>query len=212
MSLDGKIATHSGESQWISSQESRATVQQLRGRVDAILVGSRTALLDNPRLTARTAEPAPRTPLRVVADSQLQLPLDSHLASSAHEIAVLLMAGPQSSHSQAEALRRVGCTVCVSPHAGRQQRLMWLLEHLVESYSVTNLLVEGGGELLGSLLELRQIDQCEVFIAPTIIGGAKAANPIGGVGLERLRDAPRSTACQVRPSGPDSHVSLRLAW
>lgn len=212
MSLDGKLATHTGDSQWISGETSRAWVQALRGRVDAILVGSRTALLDNPRLTARTPHTPARTALRVVLDSQLQVPLQSNLAITARQVPVLLVAGPDASPEKAQQLSDLGCHVHLSPFADRNLRLDALLEHLVSHYSATNVLVEGGGELLGSLLELRQIDQCEVFIAPKLIGGQAAPSAIGGLGLAALRDGPQVTQWQVRPSGEDSHIHMRLNW
>lgn len=212
MSLDGKLATHTGDSQWISGETSRAWVQQLRGRVDAILVGSRTALLDNPRLTARTPDTPPRTALRVVLDSQLQLPLQSNLALTAGQVPVLLVAGPDASPEKAQRLRDLGCHVHLSPHANRNQRLDALLEHLASRYRATNVLVEGGGELLGSLLELQQIDQCEVFIAPKLIGGQAAPSAIGGQGLAALCDGPQVTQWRVGPSGEDSHIHMRLNW
>lgn len=212
MSLDGKLATHTGQSQWISCETSRARVQELRGRVDAIVVGSRTALADNPRLTARTPQAPPRTALRVVLDTQLQLPLDSQLARTAREVPVLLVAGPDAPPDKAEQLRELGCRVHVSSHADRQVRLDSLLEHLACHYEATNVLVEGGGELLGSLLQLRQIDQCEVFIAPKLIGGRSAPSPIGGLGLAALNDSPAVVSWAVEPSGQDSHIRMQLSW
>ncbi len=212
MSLDGKLATATGKSQWISCEASRARVQELRGRVDAIVVGSRTALADNPRLTARTTQTPPRTALRVVLDSQLQLPIDSQLARSAREVPVLLVASPDAPKEKSRQLRELGCQIYQPQYADRQQRLDSLLEHLACHYRATNLLVEGGGELLGSLLELRQIDQCEVFIAPKIIGGRSAPSPIGGLGLAELTDGPTPTRWRVEPCGVDSHISVRLTW
>ncbi|MEO8270404.1 MAG: bifunctional diaminohydroxyphosphoribosylaminopyrimidine deaminase/5-amino-6-(5-phosphoribosylamino)uracil reductase RibD, partial [Aureliella sp.] len=212
MSLDGKLATHTGQSQWISCEASRARVQELRGRVDAILVGSRTALADNPRLTARTPQAPPRTAIRVVLDSQLQLPLESQLARTARDVPVLVVAGPNAPALKAEQLRALGCQVHLSPHDDRQKRLDSLLVHLASHYQATNVLVEGGGELLGSLLELRQIDQCEVFIAPKLIGGQSAPSAIGGLGLAALSDSPAATSWQVQASGLDSHIQMRLNW
>lgn len=212
MSLDGKLATRTGDSQWISGPASRSWVQALRGRVDVILVGSRTALLDNPRLTARTPYTPPRTAMRVVLDSHLQLPLHSHLALTARHIPVLLVAGPDASSEKAQQLSDLGCHVHLSPFPDRNQRLDALLEHLVSHYNATNVLVEGGGELLGSLLELQQIDQCEVFIAPKLIGGQAAPSAIGGMGLSALIDSPHATQWRVHPSGEDSHIHMRLSW
>lgn len=212
MSLDGKLASRSGDSQWISGEASRAEVQRLRGRVDAILVGSRTAVMDNPRLTARTAQPPLRTAWRVVVDSSLQLSEASHLVVTARETPVLLACGPQAAAGRVAQLRGLGCHVLQSTLADQQQRLDELLQVLARDYAATNVLVEGGGQLLGSLFDLRQIDQCEVFIAPKLIGGQLATGPLGGLGLDRLRDGPSTHAHRVQTCGDDVHFSLRLTW
>jgi len=212
MSLDGKIATSSGDSQWISSPASRAQVQHLRSRVDAILVGSRTALTDNPLLTARTDTPPLRTALRVVVDSQLRLPLDSRLVATASHTPLLIACGPHAPQHKIEQCRQLGCLVTVFTDADRQQRLDKLLESLACEHSVTNLLVEGGGELLGSLFDGQHLDQCEVYIAPKLIGGQAAPGPLGGLGLERLSQGPQAYDCQTESIGDDVHISLRLDW
>ena len=212
MSLDGKIATRTGHSQWISSDASRAIVQQTRGRVDAILIGSATALADNPLLTARTPEPAPRRALRVVADSTLQVPLNSRLVQTAADYPTLLWAGPQASPTQAAALRSAGCQVHVSTSAAPDQRLDELLQYLASERQATNLLVEGGGRLLGSLLELGQIDQCDVFVAPKLLGSLSAPSPIAGLGFAQVDDGPRCHAVEYITSGPDLLIRCRLAW
>ncbi|MCA9133202.1 MAG: bifunctional diaminohydroxyphosphoribosylaminopyrimidine deaminase/5-amino-6-(5-phosphoribosylamino)uracil reductase RibD [Planctomycetales bacterium] len=212
MSLDGRIATRSGHSKWISGKESRATVQQLRGRVDAILIGSGTALADDPLLTARTESPPPRTALRVVADSRLSTPLTSQLVHTAEHTPVLFWAGPEATAAQAEALRERGCLVHISPQQQAQRRLDDLLHTLAVEYQATNLLVEGGGNLLGSLFDLQQIDQIEVFLAPKIIGGGEALSPLLGLGCDLLEQGPRCHITQVQPSGEDTHLSGRLHW
>ncbi len=212
MSLDGKIATRSGDSQWISGKESRERVHNLRSRVDAILVGSGTALTDNPLLTARTAAAPLRTALRVVMDSTLRLPLNYRLVETARETPLLLVAGPGASPAKAEQLRALGCQVSVSKQADPQRRLDELLEYLAVERAATNVLVEGGGQLLGSLLKLGQLDQCEAFIAPKLIGGAQASSPIGGLGFAHLRDCPATYSLKAQPSGEDTHISLRVNW
>jgi len=212
MSLDGKIATSSGDSQWISSPDSRTQVQHLRSRVDAIMVGSRTAVTDNPLLTARTDTPPLRTALRVVVDSQLRLPLDSRLVSTASHTPLLIACGPHAPQHKIEQCRQLGCQVIVFTDADRQQRLDKLLTSLAHKHAVTNLLVEGGGELLGSLFDSQQLDQCEVYVAPKLIGGQAAPGPLGGLGLERLSQGPHAYDCQTEPIGDDVHISLRLDW
>ncbi len=212
MSLDGKIATRSGDSQWISGKLSRERVQNLRGRVDAIIVGSGTALTDNPLLTARTSAAPLRTALRVVMDSTLRVPLNYRLVETARETPLLLVAGPGASPDKAEQLRALGCQVKMSIQADPQRRLDELLETLAVERAATNVLVEGGGQLLGSLLKLGQIDQCEVFIAPKLIGGVEAPSPVGGLGFAHLRDCPATYSLKAQPSGEDTHISLRVNW
>ena len=167
MSLDGRIATGSGHSHWISSPPSRLQVHRLRGRVDAILIGSGTALADDPLLTTRlpSQEPVLRTALRVVVDSNLALKPQSRLAQTADQVPLLLWAGPRADAVKADQLRRLGCQVELSEHDDPAARLDALLRYLARQRSATNVLVEGGGRVLGSLFDLRQIDQCEIFIA-----------------------------------------------
>lgn len=212
MSLDGRIATRTGDSQWISCEASRRYVQELRGRVDAIVVGSGTALADDPLLTARTSSPPPRVALRVVADSQLQISPTSQLVQTAGETPVLLWAGPQASPTKAQQLRDLGCQVHVSNIDDANERLDALLHALVAEHSATNVLVEGGGRLLGSLLELRELDQCEVFVSPKIIGGSQAISPVLGLGIATLAESPGYTSVRMESSGDDAHISCRLMW
>lgn len=212
MTLDGKIATRSGDSQWISGPQSREVVHQLRGEVDAILVGIGTALADNPLLTARGATPPKRVPLRVVVDSSLQLPLDSHLVDSIDQAPLLVWTGPEACQTKAAELQQHGVTVIRSRSKDANTRLDELLQVLADRYEATNVLVEGGSKVLGSLLELQQLDQCEVFIAPKVIGGQTAPTPIGGTGLDKLAESPQVHLSKVEQIGSDIHSSYRLMW
>jgi diaminohydroxyphosphoribosylaminopyrimidine deaminase / 5-amino-6-(5-phosphoribosylamino)uracil reductase len=200
MSLDGKIATRSGDSQWISSGESRQRVHQLRGRVDAILVGSRTALADDPLLTARP--PGPRTPLRVVIDSRAGLPPSCRLATTATQFPTLLWTSPAAPADALKRLRASGVEAVVCAASTPQERLLALLDELGHR-RCTNLLVEGGGQLLGSLRDLDQIDEAQVFIAPLLIGGQQAPGPMSGSGADRLCTALHLDTCQWLPVGSD---------
>lgn len=214
MSLDGRIATSTGHSQWISSEASRQWVHQLRSRVDAILVGRGTAIEDDPLLTARLPDDQPpsRTALRVVTDSRLALPVSSRLVQTAAQFQTLIWTTPSADLNQAQVLRSAGCRVESSRTTQPAESLLQLLQFLVQEYSVTNLLVEGGGRLLGSLFDLRQIDQCEVFIAPKLIGGANAVSPLAGIGVSAIRSGPECYAVQFRTSDTDVHYSCRLRW
>lgn len=188
MTWDGKLATRSGDSQWISGQASRRRVHELRGRMDAILVGIGTVLADDPLLTARP--PGPRTPLRIVLDRQARLPRASRLAQTARTVPVLVAVGPQADRSACTALRQLGVEVLELPLDPRSQWLdvPALLDELGRR-RLTNLLVEGGSEVLASFLEAGALDEVHVFLAPRLVGGRAAKSPIGGCGIDRIAQA-----------------------
>ena len=175
MSLDGLTTPPVGGDRWISSEESRALVHDLRGRCDAILVGIGTALADDPLLTARP--PGPRTPLRVVLDSSARLPLTSRLVPTARETPLLVAVGPQAPAERTSALTQAGCEVWRSDALDRDARLAALLAELGRR-RLTNLLVEGGPEVLGSFQALGAIDEVWAFIAPKFLAdGSSASEP-----------------------------------
>lgn len=179
MSLDGKVATREGASRWISSEESRRIVHGLRGRVDAIMVGANTAVADDPLLTARP--PGPRQAVRVVLDSIARLPPESRLVATAREVPTLVMAGPDARDDTLSRLRENGCEVHVCDSGDRSARLHLALCELGRR-KLTNVLVEGGPELLGALFDAGRIDEAWVFVAPKVIGGADAFSAVGGRG------------------------------
>jgi diaminohydroxyphosphoribosylaminopyrimidine deaminase/5-amino-6-(5-phosphoribosylamino)uracil reductase len=203
MSLDGRVATADGESRWISSEASREIVHQLRGRMDGILCGIGTALADDPLLTARPA--GPRLPLRIVLDSLARLPLESRLVRTAREAPLLVAAGPAAPADRLRQLEAAGCEVWQSASADHPERLRELLAEL-GSRRLTNVLVEGGPTVLGSLADAQAIDEVWAFIAPTIIGGAAAPLPIAGVGIASLASASGIEVEQVDHPGDDLFV------
>jgi diaminohydroxyphosphoribosylaminopyrimidine deaminase/5-amino-6-(5-phosphoribosylamino)uracil reductase len=186
MTLDGKIASRTGSSQWISNESSRKLVHEIRGRVDAILVGSHTAKLDNPQLTARPA--GQRSAVRVVVDSEATLSPESNLAQSANEIPVLVAVGRSAKSERLNALKNCGCELLLCNGDNHAARMMQLLEELGKR-RMTNLLVEGGSSIFATLMELGQIDEVYSFIAPKLIGGAAAPTPIAGQGLPDMQQA-----------------------
>lgn len=207
MSLDGKLASRSGHSQWISSAPSREIVHRLRGRVDAILIGSRTAEVDNPLLTARP--PGPRVATRIVVDSAASLPLHSELVKTAREIPVLVAVGPEVSQRNIKRLQEAGCEVLQFAASTRFERMLQLLDELGRR-RLTNVLVEGGGQVLGGLFDAQQIDEVHVFIAPKLIGGERAPSPLGGAGLDRVPELPQLIDRVVETSGDDIYIHGRL--
>jgi diaminohydroxyphosphoribosylaminopyrimidine deaminase/5-amino-6-(5-phosphoribosylamino)uracil reductase len=207
MTLDGKIATRSGSSQWISGDASRARVHQLRGRVDAIMVGRGTAAADNPQLTARP--PGKRTATRIVIDSSAQIELDSRLVSAAGKVPLLVACGPQASPQKCRQLEAAGCEVLVFDAAAPGTRLLQLLDELGRR-RMTNVLVEGGGQLLGSLFDARAIDEVHVFVATKLVGGADARTPLAGWGIEDMTQAICLRVPAVEQVDDDIYVHGRL--
>jgi len=203
MTLDGKIATRFGDSKWISNAASRALVHQLRGRVDAILVGIVTALADDPSLTARP--PGPRTATRIVLDSRGRLPLDGELARTARAVPTVVVTAAGEDTPSAAALRERGCEVLSLPADAGRLTIDALLAELGRR-QMTNLLVEGGAGVLGSFLDARAVDEVHVFLAPRLVGGATALTPVGGRGAERIADALALAEWQVREVEGDVYL------
>jgi diaminohydroxyphosphoribosylaminopyrimidine deaminase/5-amino-6-(5-phosphoribosylamino)uracil reductase len=198
MSLDGKIATRSGDSRWISCEASRRHVHEMRGRMDGILVGIGTALADNPLLTARPA--GPRSACRVILDSQARLPLDSQLVRTARETPVLV-ATCCTDPARLDPLRSAGCEMLVL-RAEAGVSIADLLKELGRR-RWTNLLVEGGASVLGSFLDAGAIDEVNVFVAPQLLGGTGARTPIAGVGVLQLTQALKVQEWTCKPIGAD---------
>lgn len=188
MSLDGKIATHTGDSKWITGDKARWHVHKMRARTDAIMVGVGTVLADDPRLTARDerGNPLSRQPLRVVVDSRGRLPATARLLSEPGE--TLVTVGSDVDRSRG---RNNANDVEVRPFSLRNGHidLQHLNEFLAEELDVTSIMVEGGGTLLGTLFDLGLVDKVVAFVAPTVIGGKSAPSPVGGSGVEMMADA-----------------------
>jgi diaminohydroxyphosphoribosylaminopyrimidine deaminase / 5-amino-6-(5-phosphoribosylamino)uracil reductase len=206
MTLDGKLATRTRDSRWISDKPSREIVHKLRGRVDAILVGRGTAAADDPLLTSRPT--GVRTATRIVLDSSASLASTSQLARTAREAPVLVATCESAPQTDRDRLTADGCEVVVCPGATHAERLTWLLDELGRR-RMTNVLVEGGSHVLGSLLDLDQIDEVHVFIAPKLLGGSDAPSPVAGTGIDFLKAA-RLIAPQVEQCGCDVYVHGRV--
>ena len=209
MTIDGKIATATGDSQWISNESSRAIVHQIRGRVDAIMVGSGTAQADDPMLNARPSDAGKvsRTALRIVFDSSASISLESKLIQTADQYPTLIAVGPDAEPAKLEQLRSQGCEVWGSEQATRSERLEELLLELGQR-GITNVLVEGGGGLLGLLNDSGQIDEVHAFIGPKLIGGPGVA-PVVGDGEEVMANAASFDLIQAEPIDGDVYCVWR---
>jgi diaminohydroxyphosphoribosylaminopyrimidine deaminase/5-amino-6-(5-phosphoribosylamino)uracil reductase len=211
MTLDGKLATTRGDSKWISSEASRAVVHQIRGRVDAIIVGSNTARTDDPLLTARPADLADlkRTATRIIVDSQATLSPQSRLVRTARDVQVLVAAATDAPAESVRLLEEHGVEVLRTAGDNHAARIDALLRELGRR-RMTNVLVEGGARLLGTLFDLRAVDEVHVFIAPRIVGGDGAPSPIGGGGIERMADALALRDIAMEELGGDVYVHGRV--
>ena len=213
MTLDGKIAARTGDSRWISSPASRRLVHQLRGRMDAIAVGRGTAAADDPQLTARPPTMStwcpPRTALRIVVDTRASLSPASQLVRTAREVPVLVAVGPEAANVDCARLQAAGCEILLCDGPTAQARLERLFVELGQR-RMTNVLVEGGGKLLGSLFDARLIDEVHVFIAPKLAGGGAAPGPIAGRGVETIAAALALEDLAVREIAGDIYLHGRI--
>ncbi|MFC1973970.1 bifunctional diaminohydroxyphosphoribosylaminopyrimidine deaminase/5-amino-6-(5-phosphoribosylamino)uracil reductase RibD [Chloroflexota bacterium] len=204
MSLDGKIATRCGYSQWISGKESRRYVHDLRSKVDAIMVGVNTVLTDDPQLTARYGEiKISRQPLRVIVDSQGRTPLTAHVLRHPNKTLIAVASIPER---KARQLTRVGTEVLPLPGKDSLIDLERLLRALGER-EITNVLVEGGETLLGSLFDLGLVDKVIAIITPVIIGGKSAKTAVGGIGIRKIGEALHLGQVNVDRLGQDMLIS-----
>ena len=204
MSLDGKIATRTGASQWITGPKARARVQQMRKELDGIMVGIGTALADDPQLTARDAdgEPLPSNlqPVRVVVDSSGRTPPGARMLRLPGRTIIATSAGVN--RKRVAGLEDAGADVREFPGSDGRVKLPALLEFL-GGQGVMSVLVEGGGQVLGAMLDAKLIDRVEAFVAPMLIGGAGAPSPIAGGGATIIADALRLERTRIESIGPD---------
>jgi diaminohydroxyphosphoribosylaminopyrimidine deaminase / 5-amino-6-(5-phosphoribosylamino)uracil reductase len=200
-SLDGRVATRTGDSQWISGEASRALVHRWRAEADAVAVGIGTALADDPLLTARDADPpAARQPARVVFDSRARLPLDSKLVRSIADAPLYVVTAPDA---RGEDLAAAGAELI------RAAGIAAALRELGER-GITSLFCEGGSTLAGAFCDAGEVDELRLFVAPVLIGGADAPPLVGGAGVERMADAERALSLEVEPSGEDLLIKSRF--
>jgi diaminohydroxyphosphoribosylaminopyrimidine deaminase/5-amino-6-(5-phosphoribosylamino)uracil reductase len=205
-SLDGRIATTTGESQWLTGEAARAYGHSLRHRCDAIVVGIGTVLADNPQLTARLLRGRSRDPIRVILDSRLRLPLDSRLATLNSPAPTWVATTGQAPQEAIQALQGRGVQVMVLPVEDDKVSLPALLKCL-GARQVQSLLVEGGAETLGAFFDQRLVQQFYFFYAPKILGGVKAPGAVGGQGVTHLGEAHIARNLTIRRLGVDLLVS-----
>jgi diaminohydroxyphosphoribosylaminopyrimidine deaminase/5-amino-6-(5-phosphoribosylamino)uracil reductase len=207
LSLDGKIATKSGDSKWISGEEARKYVHNLRYTTDAIMAGVNTVLADDPHLTARCGGKggtARKQPLRVIVDSKGRTPLTARVFSEPGK--TLLAVGRLVKPEEKTALAQVGAELIELPSAEGLVDLEKLLKALGE-WEITSVLVESGGILLGSLFDYRLVDKVIVFIAPIIIGGQTAKTAVAGNGVDKVVNSFKLERIKIEELGTEVMIS-----
>lgn len=202
VSLDGKIATVTGESKWITGPESREYTHRLRHRYDAILVGINTVLTDNPSLTARLPGDGGIDPVRVILDSKCRTPLNAKIINQSSKAKTIIACTKDAPEDRIKALKEAGTEVIVLPHKEGKVDILELLKELGRR-QVTSILVEGGAQVHGSFLTAGAVDKVYWFIAPLLIGGGKAPGAVAGEGIKKLSEAVRLSELKVHRLGPD---------
>jgi len=202
ISLDGKIATRTGDSHWVTGDEALARAQQLRHQSDAILVGAGTVLVDDPLLTDRSGLPRRRPLARVVLDDDLTTPLDSNLVNSVAEAPLMIFTSKQPALETHRSLVSRGVEIIST----EQRDLAAVLAKLA-GHSVQSVLVEGGAKVAGEFIDADLVDKVTFFIAPKIIGSQQAPSAIAGRGIERMQDALMLDDVEVIQRGRDFEVT-----
>ncbi|MDK2936262.1 MAG: bifunctional diaminohydroxyphosphoribosylaminopyrimidine deaminase/5-amino-6-(5-phosphoribosylamino)uracil reductase RibD [Eubacteriaceae bacterium] len=205
MSLDGKIATRTGDSKWISGSASRARVQALRHEMMGIMVGINTVIKDDPRLSCRLENG--RQPVRIVCDTHLRLPADARLVKTARESPTIIGTASQDLEKIRQ-LEKVGCQIFRVPQKDGHLDLKIFMEQLGKA-SIDGILLEGGGTLNECALRLGLVEAITIFMAPKIIGGQSAKTAVEGVGIESLQDAPAFNLTKMQMFDQDICLEYR---
>jgi diaminohydroxyphosphoribosylaminopyrimidine deaminase/5-amino-6-(5-phosphoribosylamino)uracil reductase len=208
MTLDGKVATPTGDSKWISGDASRELAHHWRANVDAVAVGIGTALADDPQLTARV-EGVLRQPRRVIFDSTARLPLDSKLVAQAPEVPLTVVVTRAAKRVDVENLETAGADIIVATGQNEPSRVRSALMTLGDG-GITAILLEGGPHLAGAFLDAGEIDEIRLFLAPLVIGGRHARDPLEGQGVEQISDALRALTLDCEKVADDLLISARL--
>jgi diaminohydroxyphosphoribosylaminopyrimidine deaminase / 5-amino-6-(5-phosphoribosylamino)uracil reductase len=204
LSLDGRIATRSGASRWVTGEEARAKVHELRAERDAAAIGIGTALADDPRLTVRHVPGV--SPIRIVFDTHLRLPAESKLAVTAREVATWVVCGPDAPVALEQALTEKGVNVLRVQKSSEGRVDMASALRALADNGMVSILVEGGAELVGSLVATRLADELHAFIAPILLGPRGRPGAVDWAGPESPADAPRLRLPRWELCGEDAYV------
>lgn len=200
MSLDGKIATKTGESKWITGGIAREEVHKLRNEVAGIMVGVNTVIMDDPELTCRIKDG--KNPIRIIVDSALRIPKQSNIVNSSSKIRTIIATTDKAMEKDIVELKNKGVEILVTNTKEGKVDLKDLMKRL-GSLGIDSVLLEGGGELNYSALKSGIVDKVQIYIAPKIIGGSLVKGPVSGEGIQLLRDAFMLKSLSTKVVGED---------
>ncbi len=202
VSLDGKIATRTGDSRWVAGPESRARAHELRHEYDAILVGAGTVAIDDPLLTDRSGHPRRLPLVRVVLDDALELSPQSQLAKTAVQVPVIVFTGPGADRDTIKRFEAQGVEIVRT----KSRDVLPVLKEL-GSRSIQSVLIEGGAAIAGNFVDAKLIDKVTFFVAPKIVGGREAPSAVGGAGVDRMADALELEDIEIIHRGRDVELT-----
>lgn len=202
MTLDGKIATSTGDSKWITNEESRKYVHLLRHRVSSIMVGIGTVLQDNPYLNTRLEEGLGSDPIRIIVDTHARIPLEANVLDNKSSSRTIIATTELASKDKLRELEDKGAELIITPLRNNQVDLNYLINELGER-GIDSILLEGGSGLNYSALEASIVDKVNIFIAPKFIGGRESKTPVGGLGIALMKDAIILSGTQIHKFGDD---------
>jgi diaminohydroxyphosphoribosylaminopyrimidine deaminase / 5-amino-6-(5-phosphoribosylamino)uracil reductase len=208
MTLDGKVATRAGDSKWISGEDSRRLGHRWRAECDAVACGIGTALADDPQLTARI-EGVHRQPRRIVFDSEARLPLHSALLRGAPELPLTVVVSRAAPRLASDGLEAAGADILVATGENEPARVRNALAQLGAA-GITSIMLEGGPHLAGAFLDAGEVDEIRLFIAPVVVGGSTARDPLEGTGVERIAEAVRALTLDCTRVADDVLIRARM--
>jgi diaminohydroxyphosphoribosylaminopyrimidine deaminase/5-amino-6-(5-phosphoribosylamino)uracil reductase len=210
LTLDGKIATRTGNSKWITGSKARDYAHQLRSRVDAVLVGAGTVFSDNPRLTSRLEKNSTRNPIRIIVAGKKTVPISAKVFNNSHKERVIYAVTNDFSSSRKIRLEKMGVEVLLIKQKRGRVNLSLLMDKLGKM-KITSIMIEGGSEISGSIFKEKLCDKVIYFIAPKIIGGRKSPSPVGGEGVKHLKDFMEIKNMSVDKLGDDLVIEGTLS-
>lgn len=203
MTLDGKIATHSGNSRWVTGEEARSYVHRLRDEYTAIMVGIGTVLADNPALTSRLPDNSGHDPIRIVVDSKGRLPLDARVLTQESNAQTIVAVTRQASREKLDKLEAAGAQILMVAEDSSGRVDLYHLMELLGQREISSILLEGGAEINSAALAAGIVDKVAMFIAPKLIGGREAVGPVGGAGVETMEQALQLDNIRLHQFGRD---------